>query len=73
MAVRAAELVAWVCLDPDLIENAKSFAQRVVRGDKLVRGSAVLAPVIGRLAEERAAKGEFTRPCGARRELREKV
>ncbi len=57
-----AELVAWVCLDPDLIENAKSFAQRVVRGDKLVRGSAVLAPVIGRLAEARAAKGEFTDP-----------
>ena len=56
------ELVTWVCLDPDLIGNARLFAERVVRGDKLVRGSAVLAPVIGRLAEESAAKGEFSDP-----------
>jgi len=57
-----AELVAWVCLDPDLIGNAKSFGGRIVHGDQLVRGSAILAPVIGRLAEESAAKGEFSDP-----------
>jgi tRNA threonylcarbamoyladenosine biosynthesis protein TsaB len=54
--------VSWVCLDPELIQNLDSLKRRLVAGDTLVPPPAALAPVIGRLAVERAARHQFSDP-----------
>ena len=54
--------VDWISLDPKLIEDLGTFQQRVSAGDKLHLGPAELAPVIARLADERAQTGQFSNP-----------
>jgi tRNA threonylcarbamoyladenosine biosynthesis protein TsaB len=52
--------VGWTTLDPDKIEHLEAIRQRTALGDQIIRVSSELAPVIGRLAEEKAAKGLFS-------------
>jgi tRNA threonylcarbamoyladenosine biosynthesis protein TsaB len=56
------EPVTWVLLDPDLIVNLEAMKRRMAVGDRIVPVSPELAPMIGRLAEESAAKGQFSDP-----------
>ncbi len=54
------EPVTWISLDPDLIVNLEAMGPRIAAGDRIVPVSPELAPVIGRLAEERAAQGQLS-------------
>lgn len=54
------ESVGWVTLDPQLISSAEGWGVRERRGDRLIACPADVASLIGELAEERAARGEFT-------------
>lgn len=56
------EHVAWISLDPKLMEDLGAFQRRVAAGDKIHLGPSELAPVIARLAEERAKSGQFSDP-----------
>jgi tRNA threonylcarbamoyladenosine biosynthesis protein TsaB len=56
------EPVTWISLDRDLIVNLEAMKRRIAAGDKIVPVSPELAPIIGRLAEENAAKGQFSDP-----------
>jgi tRNA threonylcarbamoyladenosine biosynthesis protein TsaB len=56
------EPVTWISLDRDLIVNLEAMKRRIAAGDKIVPMLPELAPIVGRLAEERAAKGQFTDP-----------
>jgi tRNA threonylcarbamoyladenosine biosynthesis protein TsaB len=51
--------VKWVSLDPELITNLKGWKDRAARGDSMGSCQPDLAGAIGRIAEERARKGEF--------------
>jgi tRNA threonylcarbamoyladenosine biosynthesis protein TsaB len=52
--------VAWITLDPDKIEELEAIKQRTETGDQIIRVSSELAPMIGKLAEEKAAKGLYS-------------
>lgn len=52
--------VLWVSLDPDLIADLEVLKGRLTLGDSLELCSPELASMIGALAEERAARGEFS-------------
>jgi tRNA threonylcarbamoyladenosine biosynthesis protein TsaB len=52
--------VHWVSLDPELMTSLEGWKEREERGDRMQRSSAELAVGIGRIAEERAARGEYT-------------
>jgi tRNA threonylcarbamoyladenosine biosynthesis protein TsaB len=54
--------VHWVCLDPELIQNAVIVQRRLEAGDHIVVCSDELASTIGLLGEERASKGQFSDP-----------
>jgi tRNA threonylcarbamoyladenosine biosynthesis protein TsaB len=56
------ERVTWIALDPELIQQVISLQRRLAVGDRLVVGSTEVAPAIAVLAEERAARGEFSDP-----------
>jgi len=63
VAARAGkDRVAWISLDPKLMEDLGTLQRRVAEGDKLHLGPSELAPVIARLAEERAKAGQFSDP-----------
>lgn len=55
-------VVDWVSLDPELMTGLEGWKERARRGDTMQRGSAELAGGIGRIAEERAGRGEYTDP-----------
>ncbi len=55
-----AETVEWPTLDPDLIVACENWAERAEQGDVITPCRGALANAIGELAEERAARGEFT-------------
>ena len=52
--------VTWVSLDPELIQNLELVQRRTAAGDLVLPGSVELASTIGKIAAERAAKGEFS-------------
>jgi tRNA threonylcarbamoyladenosine biosynthesis protein TsaB len=52
--------VTWVCLDIELVSNAEGIAARIDAGDEIVHASVELAPQIGILAEDLAARGRFS-------------
>ena len=54
--------VQWVSLDAELITSEGSWGAREQRGDKLITCPAEVASLIGKLAEQRAARGEFADP-----------
>jgi tRNA threonylcarbamoyladenosine biosynthesis protein TsaB len=54
------ESVRWVTLDPQLINSAAGWSVRERRGDRLIACPADVASLVGKLAEERATRGEFT-------------
>ena len=54
--------VCWVSLDPGLLQNLEKLKVRTAGGDTIHTCTAELASVIGALAEERAARGEFSDP-----------
>jgi tRNA threonylcarbamoyladenosine biosynthesis protein TsaB len=56
------DLVTWIALNAELIEKVETLQRRIATGDTLVIGSARLATAIGRLAEARAERGEFSDP-----------
>jgi tRNA threonylcarbamoyladenosine biosynthesis protein TsaB len=56
------EAVTWISLGPDLFSSLDTVRQRCTSGDQIVSASVELAPVIGKLAEQRAAKGQFSDP-----------
>jgi tRNA threonylcarbamoyladenosine biosynthesis protein TsaB len=56
--------VTWISLDPHMIERQESLLHRIPGGDRLVQCTAELASSIGALAQERAARGEFSDPMG---------
>lgn len=55
-------VVDWVSLDPELMTGLDGWKEREKRGDTMQRSSAELAGGIGRIAEERAGRGEYTDP-----------
>ena len=57
-----AEAITWISLDPGLITKLEGWKQRVARGDTIYGCTPELASTIGALAEERAARGEFSDP-----------
>jgi len=61
-AAAGAEKVTWITLDPEIMNNLEAWRQRLALGDSLYGCAPELASAIGALAEERAAKGEFTDP-----------
>jgi tRNA threonylcarbamoyladenosine biosynthesis protein TsaB len=56
------EPITWISLDPEMIGKAETLQERIARGDKVIVCSSELASTIGVLAEENAAKGEFSDP-----------
>jgi tRNA threonylcarbamoyladenosine biosynthesis protein TsaB len=52
--------LAWITLDPEKLENLEAMKQRTASGDQIIRVSSELARMIGRRAEEEAAKGLFS-------------
>jgi tRNA threonylcarbamoyladenosine biosynthesis protein TsaB len=54
--------VTWVSLDPELIRNLELVRKRIAAGDILVPAPSELAPIIGKIAEERASLGKFSDP-----------
>lgn len=52
--------VSWICLDPSLLSDAEGMQARIVSGDEIIRCSTELAPQIGILAEQQAARGRFS-------------
>ncbi len=54
--------VTWISLDQDLIVNLEAMKRRIAAGDKIVPVFGKLAPLVGRFAEESAAKGQFSDP-----------
>lgn len=56
------EAVTWITLDPDLINFVEALKPRVARGDRVLLCTPELASTIGVLAEERAARAEFSDP-----------
>lgn len=61
-AQAGSEAVRWITLDPELIEGLESMKERVARGDRVLVCTPELASPIGVLAEESAARGEFSDP-----------
>ena len=55
-------VVTWISLDPELIQCQETLRRRMERGDAIFACAPELAPCIGSLSEERAARGEFTDP-----------
>lgn len=54
--------VTWISLDPGQIESLDTLQRRIAARDRLLLSPQDLVSVIGRLAEERAAKGQFSNP-----------
>jgi tRNA threonylcarbamoyladenosine biosynthesis protein TsaB len=54
--------VQWVSLDPELVLPLEGWSARVAKGDSMQHLPAELAPMIGRIAEERAVREAFTDP-----------
>lgn len=54
--------VVWISLDPEMVTGLEMFKRRASNGDTLQMCSEGLAGTIGVLAEERAAKGDFSDP-----------
>jgi len=60
----ASERITWISLDPQLIRDLELLHRRIAAGDALLPASPELAPVIGKIAEERAREGNFSDPLG---------
>jgi tRNA threonylcarbamoyladenosine biosynthesis protein TsaB len=56
------QAVTWVSLDPEMVTSLETWKQREAHGDTMRLGDAVLAPIIAEIAEELAARGEFSDP-----------
>jgi tRNA threonylcarbamoyladenosine biosynthesis protein TsaB len=56
------EPVTWVSLDPQLVWNLTGWTLRAELGDEMEHCEPELATAIGRLAEPRARRGNFTNP-----------
>lgn len=56
------EMVTWVTLDPEMIRDTPTLQQRITSGDRFVVCPNHLADIIGAVAEEKAARGEFGDP-----------
>jgi tRNA threonylcarbamoyladenosine biosynthesis protein TsaB len=54
--------VTWISLDPGQIQSLKTLQRRIAASDRLLALPEDLVSVIGRLAVERAAKGQFSDP-----------
>jgi tRNA threonylcarbamoyladenosine biosynthesis protein TsaB len=52
----------WMALDPEKIGNLEAIKRRVTAGDQIVPVSSELAPIIGRLAEDKLAKNQLSDP-----------
>jgi tRNA threonylcarbamoyladenosine biosynthesis protein TsaB len=59
-AQAASELVSWISLDPQLIRNLDLLRKRLAAGDVFLEASPTLAPILGKIAEERAKAGNFS-------------
>lgn len=55
-----AETVSWISLDPEVVTGLAGWKKRLERGDTMESCTPELAPAIGVLAEERAARKEFS-------------
>jgi len=54
--------VAWIGLDPELVNKEQGMDARIGAGDRILTCSDELAGDIGMLAEERALRGQFSDP-----------
>lgn len=54
------QAVTWVTLDANLLAALEAMERRLATGDRIIPVSPELAPIIGRLAERSAAKGQFS-------------
>jgi tRNA A37 threonylcarbamoyladenosine modification protein TsaB len=54
--------VRWASLDPGLVLSLEGWKARAGKGDSMEQVPAELAPMIGRIAEERAVREAFTDP-----------
>jgi tRNA threonylcarbamoyladenosine biosynthesis protein TsaB len=50
--------VSWVSTCPAVLEGASAWEQRATRGEQVLQATAVLAPLIGKIGLQKAAKGE---------------
>jgi tRNA threonylcarbamoyladenosine biosynthesis protein TsaB len=55
-----AEAVQWICLEPELITGLSGWESEAAKGSELHAIEGGVASLIGELAEEKAARGEFT-------------
>jgi tRNA threonylcarbamoyladenosine biosynthesis protein TsaB len=51
--------VEWVSTDPAVMGSAGAWQERAARGERVLEVSPVLAPLIGKLGIQKAAKGEL--------------
>jgi tRNA threonylcarbamoyladenosine biosynthesis protein TsaB len=56
------QTVTWVTLDPHLFAGLEAMERRAATGERIVPVSPELAPIIGKLAEQSAARGQFSDP-----------
>jgi tRNA threonylcarbamoyladenosine biosynthesis protein TsaB len=56
------EVVTWVTLDPEMIRDTATLQQRITSGDRIALCPNYLAEIIGAVAEEKAARSEFSDP-----------
>lgn len=56
------ERASWVSLDAELITGLPGWKEREERGDRLILAGAELTTAIGKVAEERFGRGEFSDP-----------
>jgi tRNA threonylcarbamoyladenosine biosynthesis protein TsaB len=50
--------VAWVSTDPDAVANQPAWQGRVAKGEKIQSVPCILAPLIGKMAFQRASQGD---------------
>jgi tRNA threonylcarbamoyladenosine biosynthesis protein TsaB len=54
--------VSWISLDPQLLQSLEIVQRRAKSGDEVLRAASALSSIIGKLAERRAATGQFSDP-----------
>jgi tRNA threonylcarbamoyladenosine biosynthesis protein TsaB len=54
--------VSWISLDPQLLQSLETVRRRAKSGDEILPAASALSATIGKLAERRAATGQYSDP-----------
>jgi tRNA threonylcarbamoyladenosine biosynthesis protein TsaB len=53
------QAVEWISMDPERVTTEAAWAERAAAGEKVIRSTSVLAPIIGRIGLQRARAGKL--------------